>query len=835
MKRKTLFLVCNAHIDPAWLWEWEEGAAETISSFRTAADLCDEFQGFVFNHNEAILYQWIEEYDPALFKRIQKLVKEKKWNIMGGWYVQPDCNMPSGESFVRHCLLGKRYFKDKFGVDVTTAINFDPFGHTRGLVQILAKSGYDSYLFCRPDPSWMTLPREDFIWVGYDGSEILAHRATGYYGSGLGKAHEKIEAWIKQHPDFSLGLILWGVGNHGGGPSRKDLQNISSLMRKSGDITILHSTPQAYFEKLARQKESLPRHAGNLNPWAVGCYTSVIRIKQKHRLLENEIYSLEKMASLAAAQNLNSYPHEEIHAALEDLLFIQFHDILPGSHVQNVEEASLRRLDHGLEIVSRARAQTFFALASGQPRAKKNTTPLFVYNPHPFPIDTIVECEFQLADINWGPRFTNVHVSHAGRPLPTQLEKEKSNISNLDWRKRVVFHACLPPSQMARFDCALESLPEKPKPLLKPRRGAIFFKNERLSVKINTRTGLMDYYKIDGAPVLESKGFQLLVLEDDEDPWHMRSRRYGKVLGRFVLMDRQSGAIFSGVKKTSIPSVRVIEDGAARSVVEAVFAYKNSRACLRYKLPKKGTEIELEIRIFWNEKDKALKLAVPVLFHNPRYLGQSAYGVMDLAANGDEMVSQKWIAIVSGQDNLALTCINDGVYGSDFSSGVLRLTLLRSPAYSGHPIPEREHIVMQDRFTPRIDQGERVFRFWINAGPGKERLQKIDREALVKNEKPFALSFYPEGQGRRPLPGPCLSDGIVQITTMKKAEDGNDLILRLFEPTGKPRETVLSIPFLRIRRKIKLSGFEIKTLRINLKTKKIRETDLLENPARFSS
>ena len=260
MKRKTLFLVCNAHIDPAWLWEWEEGAAEAISTFRTAADLCEEFDGFVFNHNEAILYQWIEEYDPSLFKRIQKLVKEKKWNIIGGWYVQPDCNMPSGESFVRHCLLGKRYFREKFGVDVTTAINFDPFGHTRGLVQILAKSGYDSYLFCRPDPSWITLPADDFIFHGFDGSEILAHRATGYYGSALGKAHEKIQGWIKQHPDFNFGLVLWGVGNHGGGPSRKDLQKIAVLMNEHKDIDIRHSTPRAYFRKLAQQKESLPRH-----------------------------------------------------------------------------------------------------------------------------------------------------------------------------------------------------------------------------------------------------------------------------------------------------------------------------------------------------------------------------------------------------------------------------------------------------------------------------------------------------------------------------------------------------------------------------------------------
>ena len=116
-----------------WLWEWEEGAAAAVSTFRTAADMCEEFEGFVFNHNESLLYQWIQEYEPALFERIRRLVKLGRWHIMGGWHVQPDCNMPSGESFVRQMLIGKTYFMEKFGVEPRTAINFDPFGHTRGI------------------------------------------------------------------------------------------------------------------------------------------------------------------------------------------------------------------------------------------------------------------------------------------------------------------------------------------------------------------------------------------------------------------------------------------------------------------------------------------------------------------------------------------------------------------------------------------------------------------------------------------------------------------------------------------------------------------------------
>ena len=134
---KKLFLVCNAHLDPVWLWEWQEGATAAIATFRSAANFCEEYDGFVFCHNEALLYQWTEEYDPALFERIKKLVEAGKWHIIGGWFLQPDCNIPAGETIIRQIMEGQRYFKKHFGVSPKVAINFDTFGHSRGLVQIL--------------------------------------------------------------------------------------------------------------------------------------------------------------------------------------------------------------------------------------------------------------------------------------------------------------------------------------------------------------------------------------------------------------------------------------------------------------------------------------------------------------------------------------------------------------------------------------------------------------------------------------------------------------------------------------------------------------------------
>lgn len=833
---QRIHLICNAHLDPVWLWEWEEGAAEAISTFRTAADLCEAFDGFVFNHNEALLYQWVELYEPALFARIQRLVREGKWHIMGGWFLQPDCNMPNGESFVRQILTGLRYFQDRFGARPTTAINFDPFGHTRGLVQILAKSGYDSYLFCRPGEGDCPLPGADFIWVGYDGSTVTGHRSMTWYNSVLGRAMDKVAGWVTGGPQRPVSLLLWGVGDHGGGASREDLQALSDFIAGTISVDILHSTPESYFADLTAQYamtgETLPRHEGDINPWAVGCYTSQVQIKQRHRALENALYMTEKMASVAALQDVLKYPKADLDAAQRDLLFAEFHDILPGSSIQAVEQASLRLLDHGLETVSRIRARTFFALAQGQPRVAEGEIPILVYNPHPFPVESTVTCEFQLADANQETAFTQVMVMRDGEMLPSQVEKEASNL-NLDWRKRVIFDAELAPSQMNRFDCHLTRIDGKPSPVLDEEAGAITFKTRDIEVVINTTTGLINRYCVQEVDILRPGAFAALVIEDSEDPWGMRVRSFRNVIGRFAAMAPEESAAFSGVRVSELVPVRVVEDGDVRTVIEAVFTYKRSALCLRYLLPKRGTELGIEARVFWNEKDRMLKLSIPTTMPRAQYFGQVAYGVGSLPNNGDEAVAQKWVAVVEdGTDEpRALTCINDGIYGSDFAEGELRLSLLRSPAYSGHPIHDRD-IVPQDRFTPRIDQGERLYHFWINAGPAATRLDAIDREALIRNEQPFALSFFPHGEGDPLIAGLTLLGGVVQVAAFKQAEDGKGYIIRLFEPTGQPRSTILSVPSLDLSVSLRLRGFEIKTFRLDPVARKLVETDLMESVGR---
>ncbi|HBG26044.1 MAG: alpha-mannosidase [Planctomycetes bacterium GWF2_41_51] len=823
--KKSIHLICNAHLDPCWLWEWQEGAAEVLSTFRTAADLCEQNDTFIFNHNEVILYEWVREYEPQLFERIKKLVKTGKWHIMGGWYLQPDCNMPSGESFVRQILAGRQYFKKNFGVKPATAINFDSFGHSRGLVQILAKSGYDSYIFGRPQQHWLPLENDLFTWVGFDGSEILAKRFRGWYQASLGTAKKQILERMEQSKDDII-EILWGVGNHGGGPSRKDLADVNELIKQRKDINISHSTPEDYFKQARKDISSLKKCQNDLNPWAIGCYSSMIRVKQKHRQLENELYMVEKMASSAAANKLLKYPQEDFASASKDLMFAQFHDILPGSSIQPVEEAALRMMDHGLEILSKIKTRCFFAFASGQKKAQEGQIPVFVYNPHPMKIKGTFECEFNLPDFNNTGTFTDVKVFQNGKIIPAQVERELSNLP-IDWRKRIVFHAELLPSQINRFDCTLERIDKKPAIKSIAKNDKILFKNPQLQVVINTRTGLLDQYKVNGVDLISKNAFCPIVLEDNEDPWEMQKVAFGKVIGKFKLLDKTKGTKFSGLHDLKLNSVRIIEDGNVRTVIEAVFGFEESFICQRYKLPKAGTEIEVETRGFWNQKNTLLKLQIPMTDDGCSYFGQTAFGIQEMPSNGNEAVSQKWVTVINSKKNKCLTCINDGIYSSDFTGGNLRLTLLRSPAYSGHPVDKKE-ILMTDRFTNRIDQGERVFRLWINGGTINERFNNIQNEALYKNEKPFSLSFFPSGFGTKPKPFALLDNKIIEISAIKKAESSNDWIIRLYNSNDRKQLASLHLPVLKIKKAFNFGPFEIKTLRVNSKGN-IFEVSLIED------
>lgn len=731
IQMKKMYMLCNAHLDPVWLWKKEEGMAEAISTFRVAADFCEKYDGFVFNHNESVLYEWVEEYEPALFKRIQKLVKEGKWRIMGGWYLQPDCVMPSGESFIRQIEVGKQYFEEKFGVKSETAVNFDPFGHNRGLVQILAKKGYKNYLFVRP---LGMIPEQNFIWRGYDGSEVIGHNVYRTYNSPKGRVLERVTDMLKNPNE--IGFLCWGVGNHGGGPSEEDWQTLCEYQKEHPEIQMIPCGCEEYFDTV--DKENLRVVEGSLAHCMVGCYTSMVRIKQKHRQLENELAICEKMLAVSGV----SYDEKEMKEAEKALLFSEFHDSLPGTMIKKAEEDMLRQMDFGREILAKNCVKSFFKLCEGQPAGKRGEIPVLVFNPHPYWVEQEVEVEFQLEEQNFNtPEVTLARVrTPEGTYLPTQNIKEDCTF-NLDWRKRIVFRAKLKPMSMNRFDCELYTVAEPRRPIepCKETKTHFFYENDRMQVAISKETGLLDKYCVDGKNYLKEQSAQIKVYDDNEDPWGMTVDGFYHHSGSFTLLSKEEANAFNGYPSETMENVRVIENGNVITQIQAVFKHANSFAVVTYTMSKFDAYVDVKIKLYSNDANKMYKLTFPTTLEGSKFMGQMAFGKEELLKEGKEVFYQKWCGLFEETHGFAV--LNNGTYGGSCKDDELSISLLRTPVYSAHPIYDRQ-IAETDRNHEHMDMGEREFIYRLTTD-----VDYLDAKAEEYNQPVYALSFFPSGEG----------------------------------------------------------------------------------------
>src|SRR5438105_4479817 len=386
MSDKTLHMIGNAHLDPVWLWQWPEGFQEVKATFRSVLDLMKEYDDFLFTASSAALYQWIEQNDPAMFEEIKQRVAEGRWEIAGGWWIEPDCNVPSGESLVRQGLYGQHFFRDKLGVTATVGYNVDSFGHSAMLPQILRKSGMTSYVFLRPQPHELGLPSRLFWWESDDGSRVLACRIPYEYctwGRELHQHVRKCMAELKAPLDELL--CFYGVGNHGGGPTRENLRSIRELDRDPALPALSFSTPTRFFESLRHKDVPLPVVHDELQHHARGCYSVHSGVKQWNRRAENLLLTAEKFAVLARHCTGLPYP-SDFGRAWKDVLFNQFHDILGGTSIEPAYTDARDSYGEAITIATRHLNNAVQALAWHiDVEPCEECTPLAVFNPHSWP------------------------------------------------------------------------------------------------------------------------------------------------------------------------------------------------------------------------------------------------------------------------------------------------------------------------------------------------------------------------------------------------------------------------------------------------------------------
>lgn len=788
---REFYMLCNAHLDPVWLWQRQEGMAEAISTFRVAADFCEKYDGFIFNHNESVLYEWVEEYEPALFERIKKLVKEGKWRIMGGWYLQPDCVMPSGETIIRQIEVGNSYFMEKFGVKPVTAINMDPFGHDRGLVQILKKTGYENYLFMRPCG---IVPEHNFIWKGYDNSEILAHAIFTGYNSMKGNVIQKIKDFVEHGEEKSL--MCWGVGNHGGGPSEEDWQTICKFAEEHPEIAMISSGCEEYFATVDKSK--LRTIDKSMIHCMMGCYTTMSLIKRKHRQMENELLLCEKMLAASGV----SYDEKAMADAEKALLFSEFHDSLPGTMIKKAEEDMLRLMDSGRETLSRNMVKAFFKLCEGQPAGKRGEIPVLVFNPNPYEIEQEVDVEFILEEQNHTPNQVTLARVRAqdGTYLPAQNVKEECML-NLDWRKKVTFRATLAPMSMNRFDCELYIEEKEIRPITECAQNDthFLFENEKMSVAINKETGLIDKYNVGGVDYLKEMSAQIRVYDDNEDPWGMTTDGFYNQSGVFTLLSKEEANAFNGYPDAEYENVRVIENGDVITRIQAIFGYGKSYAVVTYTLPKFGDYVDMHIKLLSNDANKMYKLSFPVDMKDSKFVGQTMFGRDELLQNEQEVYYHKWCGMFA--DGKGFAVLNNGTYGGSAKDDVMNISLLRTPVYSAHPIADRR-IADHDRDHDHIDMGQREFDYRLTAN-----IDTLDMQAEVYNQPVYTISFFPSGQGEKKETKVELSNKQLLLTRYEMDAEGK-VTARVYNSSDKAQTGTLKTPMATIDIELKPYEFE---------------------------
>ncbi len=728
MKIRKIHMIGNAHIDPVWLWQWQEGFHEVKATFRSALDRMKEFDDFVFVSSSAAFFEWVEQSDPGMFAEIQERVTQGRWILAGGWWVEPDCNIPSGESFARHGLYAQRYFQEKFGKTARVGYAVDSFGHNGMLPQLLKKSGLDYYVFMRPMPFEKGLPGSLFWWESDDGSRVLTLRLPFEYlnwGSDVEHHVRRCAAEIKEPLDEFV--CFYGVGNHGGGPTRANIENIHHLNEDPEMPELVLSTLEAFFEAAEKKVWPLPVVHTDLQHHSSGCYAAHSGIKKWNREAENRLLAAEKWSLVANWITGQPYP-QNFGQAWKNVLFNQFHDIMAGTSLEAAYDDARNTFGEALAIADRNHnlALQSFAWRIRIPQVE-GVRPLVVFNPLTWPVKTNIEIEAY----KWLP--TAFLLDDTGKVIPHQAIQSTTSTG----RVRLSFNADLPALGYRTYRL-YPNQPELGEQVVLPAEFPCLeatettLENDRFRLELDPESGAIAHLfdKKAGVQVFSGPAARPVVLADETDTWSHNVFKWDQVIGEF---------------KAS--SVRLVEHGPVKSVIRVISTYGASTLTQDFAMYPELEKIDVSLVINWNDQFKMLKLRFPVHVNFMRVTHEIPYGHIERFANGEEEPVQSWVD-VSGTSRdrptqYGFSLLNDGKYSVDVNIRDIGMTVLRSPAYANH-LPS---VLKPGGLYSFMDQGVQHFNYTLYPHSGGWEQAETVQQAALLNQKPFTLfaTFHPEG------------------------------------------------------------------------------------------
>ena len=787
-------MIGNAHIDPMWIWAWDEGMHEVLQTFRAAADRLDEDPDLTFTASSASYYRWVMETSPELFARIRVLVADGRWIVTGGQWVEPDCNLPAGESVCRQLLYGQRFLAAHLGVTAKIGYNVDSFGHAGTLPQLLAASGIGAYVFMRPGPEEKAIPSPAFRWRGTDGTELPAYRIPLDYSTPSWAEEQTLRTraaeLLEKSEDLGIPLMgFFGVGDHGGGPTRLAMATVHALAAEY-EGAVEFGDPAAYFEHLARTPgvlEALPVVDGELQWHAVGCYSVHADLKLCNARAEDALVSAEaftEMCRLLTGDGPDVRP--ELAAAWEGVLFAQFHDALGGTCTDGATEAVRALLVSGAVRAEQVAVRALHRVAeqvdtwvdgaeAGESIESAFTglpVPMLVFNPHSWPVTAAVSLPHAIA----------VATDAGGRRVAVQ---QVSSGEVTYSPTRGLLQVTVPPLGYRRYwlhvaDPDAGAPPDGKADAAHAGDDAVLT-NGRLSLRVDRATGALSSAVTTGGDMMPGTellagGVRPVLVPDDSDTWS------------------HGVACYDGPEEAGrLLSVEVVERGPVRATVRSVWSFGDGRTTVAQDvslLAGRG-DAQLDLDVDWHEQHRVLKLVVPLALDQPSSTAGAPYGSVARPCSGHEEPMVHWVDLSGEAAGWGLACMTEGAGGYDARAATLRLTVLRSPRVADHG---RGWGAGDPTGYPFTDQGRHRARFSLVPHAGPAAGADLPRHAAEHRATlPVVLDTWhrgrlgPEGSAAR-LDG----EGVL-MPVLKRAEDGGGTVARLWEVAGSHRRVRLSL------------------------------------------
>jgi alpha-mannosidase len=830
-KGYTVYAIGHAHIDMNWMWSWPETVAVTNDSFATVLRLMAEFPSFRFSQSQASVYAILEQHHPEMLAQIAERVREGRWEVTASHWVENDKNIVGGEALCRHLLYTRRYMQKLFNLapeDVPIDWSPDTFGHAATNPTYLTRGGVRYLYLHRPGVYTAKKPRA-FHWRGPDGSSVLVHNdmAVGYNGVITHAVTGPLLDFVRE-TGLSFAPFVYGVGDHGGGPTRRDLLRAMDMQTWPVFPSLVFATARDYFGRLEREGQGLPGITGELNVEFAGCFTSQTLIKKANRFSEARLADAEAANALTWAALDRPYPAAQFEEGWRDTLFSHFHDILPGSGVHDTrtfchgtfqkimamtgmeETKALRALAAQVDTTAAGRSgqpasppsRLATALGSGagfrtangghsqaEQSCGSGARPFLIFNPLAQERQEVIECTLWDNAMGWqrhGALAKTAFAVHTpqGGTVPAQTV-ETGTFWGHDF-VRLAFPVRVPALGYCLYTVIEQSIEQEIGgahqvghqhhcTYSRVDRGSEGLENEFLRVDIDSATGAIKtlFDKRTGRTLVATANAPALE--------YAVERPHG--------MSAWSIDATGPVETPILTKLARQGNGPHRAALVANLKIHESDFALTYELRAGDPCLHLHLLGTWTQRGTpeigvpSLSLAVPFQLDQAQARYEIPFGALTRPDfnHGEEVPALRW-AEITGKDSAGKPAgcllLNDSKHGHSLDGSTLRLSLIRS-SYEPDPLPEI---------------GQHEIRLALMPFSGDLSAADAIRQGMAFNHplRAIGTDIHP-GSLPASATGLTVQPESVILGAIKKAEDEDALLLRLFNPTGKAQATVLRL------------------------------------------